>query len=200
MAAWRTLLRIVIVIFAFGNPAFPETITSVDQVIVFPANPNPNDYVHVILYGTEECLSAEDQRDPRVSISGKEIYIDFEQPPENPIIPICAPLIPKTLVTVPIWKSIEQLDIGNYRVTIRHWKRGTLAKAAFSVTPKIDIGGLTTGLTTRRILCKNLTTGKKKVIKGDVGTWDCEAAGLKVNPGDKIEQRVIGIAKESAFY
>ena len=71
-----------------------------------------------------------------------------------------------------------------------------MLRTTFTVTAKKEVGGQATGLTTRRILCKNLTTGTRKTIKGDVGTWDCEAAGLKVNPGDKIEQRVIGIAKE----
>lgn len=51
-----------------------------------------------------------------------------------------------------------------------------------------------TGMTTRRIVCKNLTTGKSKVIAGNADTWNCEAAGLKVKPGDKVWMTVKGVA------
>jgi len=61
--------------------------------------------------------------------------------------------------------------------------------------PDISVGGTVTGVNPRRVVCKNLTTRKHVTILLDgVTAWDCEAAGLVVNPGDRIWQTVIGIA------
>lgn len=190
------------IMFACSAPAISEekALATVDKVIVLPPNPTPIDHIVVALYGIKECPFPEDSRSPYVYLSGEEIHIDYEQPPPSNLPLDCPAEIVKLSVTVPVSEAIGQLDVGNYGVTIHHWKWGTLAHTSFSVTPKKDIGGLTTGLATRRIICKNLTTGKRKIIKGDIGTWDCEANGLKVNPGDKIEQRIIGTAKETAPY
>ena len=44
------------------------------------------------------------------------------------------------------------------------------------------------------VVCKNLTTGQRVVIRGVATSWDCEAAGLVVHPGNLIQQTVTGTA------
>lgn len=58
-----------------------------------------------------------------------------------------------------------------------------------------NVGGSITGAEGARILCRNLTSGQS--VTGQLGgetSWDCEAFGLQVNPGDVIIQQVKGRA------
>ncbi|MBI3449252.1 MAG: hypothetical protein HY049_10095 [Acidobacteria bacterium] len=58
-----------------------------------------------------------------------------------------------------------------------------------------SVSGSATGVTTRRVICQNLTTHEEVTIHlAGATTWDCEAAGLVVHPGDIIVQRVKGTA------
>jgi hypothetical protein len=58
------------------------------------------------------------------------------------------------------------------------------------------VGGSVSAIRPRKVDCLNLTTRQRVSIElGVVTSWDCEAAGLIVNPGDKILQTVIGRAK-----
>ena len=57
-----------------------------------------------------------------------------------------------------------------------------------------SVGGSVTGMSpsTGKVTCRNVTTKKtvKITIPAGVGSWDCEEAGLVVNPGDKIKQTI----------
>jgi hypothetical protein len=64
------------------------------------------------------------------------------------------------------------------------------------VTRAETVGGSATGVTIKTVTCNNKST-KQKIgidIDGTATTWDCEAAGLIVNPGDKIDMKVKGTA------
>ncbi len=66
---------------------------------------------------------------------------------------------------------------------------------AFLPPPKV-FGGTVRGMVPNQVLCWNLTTRKTVVIRtGGATTWDCQAAGLVVNPGDRIGTAVEGRAK-----
>jgi outer membrane protein assembly factor BamB len=58
----------------------------------------------------------------------------------------------------------------------------------------LPVGGAVTGMSpmTGKVTCRNLTTKKNVKITLPVGVrlWDCEQAGLVVNPGDKIKQMI----------
>jgi hypothetical protein len=60
---------------------------------------------------------------------------------------------------------------------------------------KTDVGGSVTGMSPRtgKVTCRNLTTKKtvRITIPDGVRSWDCEQAGLVVNPGDKIKQTMM---------
>jgi hypothetical protein len=56
------------------------------------------------------------------------------------------------------------------------------------------VGGSVTSLTPTSVTCSNTTTGQSIVIKPRAPSWDCEAAGLVVNPGDRIRQTIGGTA------
>jgi hypothetical protein len=57
------------------------------------------------------------------------------------------------------------------------------------------VGGSVTGVSPRRVICLNRTTGQRVTIPlGGATSWDCGAAGLVVNPGDTIRQTVVGTA------
>lgn len=55
------------------------------------------------------------------------------------------------------------------------------------------VGGSVRGFRPRRARCINFTTGQSVVIElAGTPSWDCEAAGLVVNPGDRIHIGVNG--------
>ena len=71
----------------------------------------------------------------------------------------------------------------------------TLAYAgafAHSIQLGDTVGGCVTRTSVSKVICKNKTTGQKVVIKDGATCWDCEAAGLVVNPGDKVLIKVKG--------
>ena len=57
--------------------------------------------------------------------------------------------------------------------------------------PAFPVGGTVTGMSGELIICLNETTGQSVQIP-DAVFWDCEAAGLIVNPGDEVRQMVMG--------
>ena len=74
----------------------------------------------------------------------------------------------------------------------------TLAYAgafAHSIQLGDTVGGCVTRTSVSKVICKNKTTGQKVVIKDGVTCWDCEEAGLVVNPGDKVLIKVKGTAE-----
>ena len=69
----------------------------------------------------------------------------------------------------------------------------------FGVAP---VGGSIEGLTGREVVCRNLTSGASATIDlTGIERWDCEAAGLAVAVGERVEQsiraRVAGAAAGS---
>lgn len=64
-----------------------------------------------------------------------------------------------------------------------------------SVLP-IDVTVSSTGLTLKSVTCENLRTKKKvRINPANAQPWNCEAAGLLINTGDRIEIEINGKAK-----
>ena len=63
-----------------------------------------------------------------------------------------------------------------------------------NISPEAGLGGAVDCMTPRKILCQNMSTGDQ--IRITIATselsWDCEEAGLVVNPGDRVQMRVVG--------
>lgn len=57
------------------------------------------------------------------------------------------------------------------------------------------VGGSVIELTPRNVLCWNITTGESVSFQTSNPSWDCEAAGLIVAPGDRVFTGVEGIAQ-----
>ncbi|MGH8064309.1 MAG: LamG domain-containing protein [Candidatus Entotheonellia bacterium] len=57
------------------------------------------------------------------------------------------------------------------------------------------VGGSVTGLKPTRLLCRNLTTHQNVMIKDQQISWNCEAAGLVVTPGDELAIIIMGGAE-----
>jgi WD40 repeat protein len=74
---------------------------------------------------------------------------------------------------------------------------GLTAPFHITFTPEhLPVGGSVTGLDTTKARCVNRTTGDSVVISlAGITSWDCEAAGLVVNPGDAIHIGVYGNAE-----
>jgi len=51
-----------------------------------------------------------------------------------------------------------------------------------------------TGVSPTKVLCHNVTTGQRVVIRDGATSWDCEAMGLIVHTGNTIRQTVTGTA------
>lgn len=175
-----------------------NTITT--NVAIIPSNPTgDDDDIFVAIYGTwsNHCIP----RDAKLSLSGNMIHIDF---PLLPAHTVCAQALQEWGEIIPV--QLEQYYPGyttTYNVIVTQGST-ELAQYSFVVKPSNDVsiptndtvGGSSTAVNLRRITCKNLTTKKKKIIKNPVGSWNCEASGLIVNPGDRIEQTLIGRAKK----
>jgi hypothetical protein len=58
------------------------------------------------------------------------------------------------------------------------------------------VGGLATGFQPTKVVCRNVTTQQRIKITPQPGvrSWDCQGAGLEVNPGDLLRMRVRGPA------
>ncbi len=57
------------------------------------------------------------------------------------------------------------------------------------------VGGSATGLSITNVTCRGRGRPVTIQINGASDSWDCELAGLEVNPGDRIEMKVIGVAE-----
>ena len=70
----------------------------------------------------------------------------------------------------------------------------TLDDLAFDVLEPSHVGSSVSAVSPTRVTCRNVTTREKVVIRNGARFWDCEAAGLVVNPQDIIQQTVKGPA------
>jgi hypothetical protein len=66
---------------------------------------------------------------------------------------------------------------------------------AFEFGAQPALTGEVDGLLGHRVVCSNRTTGQQVIVPlaDGVTTWDCTAAGLVANPGDRIVETVTGI-------
>jgi hypothetical protein len=55
-------------------------------------------------------------------------------------------------------------------------------------------GGSVTGLTMQKVICQDRTTGGKVGVKASGPSWDCEALGLAVETGDRVQTNARGTA------
>jgi hypothetical protein len=169
------------------------------NIIIIPPNPVVTDRIFVAVYGgwNDGCVP----RDAQATFSENVIHIDF---PPKPAEVYCTASMTNWAEMVQVPTLAQQLPEGTYDVIVT---RGEieLGRHSFMVQKGLNdetastddtVGGLTTAINPRRVICKNLTSRKKKIIKNLTNSWNCEAAGLKVRPGDKIEQTVIGIVNE----
>jgi hypothetical protein len=59
-------------------------------------------------------------------------------------------------------------------------------------TPRLPIGGTVTGFPPTEVTCVNETSGQSVVIRSGAPSFDCEAAGLVVNPGNTVSIHITG--------
>jgi hypothetical protein len=89
--------------------------------------------------------------------------------------------------------AIDELAVYNRVLTAAEiqaiFEAGSAGKCKQGLT---GVGGTLTGLRPARIVCRNLTTHKHVVIRDHSPSWSCEAAGLKVTPGDIIRITILG--------
>lgn len=52
----------------------------------------------------------------------------------------------------------------------------------------VGVGGL-------KVVCQNLRTRRKVTLQPEGTTWDCVAAGLEVEPGDKVKVTISGVVE-----
>jgi hypothetical protein len=56
------------------------------------------------------------------------------------------------------------------------------------------VGGAVTGIATTKVTCENVTTRQRVQSSTNATSWDCEAMGLEVAPGDTVSTGVQGTA------
>lgn len=62
-------------------------------------------------------------------------------------------------------------------------------------TVTCGVGGSVTGITPRKVLCINHTTGQNIQVQTSETSWNCEELGLVVNPGDRVFTGMKGFAE-----
>jgi hypothetical protein len=180
------LWRIVGMLLLWGAAASAQDVGSA-AIEILPPRPTPDDFITVRLFGIwpDACVPQVMQ----VSNTGNEIHIEMSS-----ISGAC-------LTILRAWEqrvSVGQLAAGLYEVIVRYTPADqtqpsrVIGQARFTVGS--FIGGTVTGVTPGRILCKNVSTGQTVLIQKQAQSWDCEAAGLAIQPGDRVLQMVIGIA------
>ncbi|MCX7095575.1 MAG: hypothetical protein NTY50_19315 [Methylobacter sp.] len=155
------------------------------SVAIIPPNPTDHEAVIMGIYGVEgtSCVPANAQ----VSFSENVIHVDFPPIPDGTG---CFEAF--TPWGEMVWLDHE-LPEGAYDVIVTRGEVEQLARHSFRVQ---NSPSTSTSIKLQQVECKNLTTGKKKVINNPSSSWNCEAAGLKMHPGDKIEQILQGTAKK----
>jgi hypothetical protein len=152
------------------------------EIEIIPPNPTPHDIISIRLFGMwpNSCVPM----DPQVAIPGNKIRIDTFNPGE-----ICLTVITPWELMV----SINPLPAAIYQVTVIHhtpFEQLQIGQKVFTV--RSVVGGSVTGMSPRRVVCWNLTTGQRVVIPNPDRTWNCEEAGFVIEPGNRVLVGVIG--------
>ncbi|MCX7092977.1 MAG: hypothetical protein NTY50_05955 [Methylobacter sp.] len=160
------------------------SISSQASVAIIPPNPTDHQAILVAVYGVagDSCVP----KNAEASISENVIHIDFPPIPDGTIC----------FDSLTTWGELVWLDHelpeGAYDVIVT---RGEVELGRHSFSVK-NPPSTSTSIKIQQVTCKNLTTGEKKIIKNSSSSWNCEAAGLQVQPGDKIERILLGTAKK----
>jgi hypothetical protein len=94
---------------------------------------------------------------------------------------------------------------GVYTLVVQEgWAGGTLpylvslqcVAGACAPPSQIGVGGTVRGLSPTSVTCTNRITGRRVTIRDRSTIWDCEAAGLVVNSGDRIVIQVLGVVAD----
>ena len=186
----RCLLRNTCILLAALSPAVSvsaEGYVSIDrpkaEISIFPSNPVSSEDIIVVAHGMSSDCGLED---PQFTRSGSEFRIDFAPRPADLA---CA-------ATVGPWAEIiyprTYPRAGTYTVILT---RGGVefARQSFTVRNLVIMAP-------ERIICRNLRTGKKVVIRNPTGLerthediGDCAEQGLKLRSGDKVERTYRGV-------
>ncbi len=154
------------------------------SVAIIPPNPTDHEAIITAVYGVwgDSCVPENAQ----ASFSENVIHVDFPPIPDGT----------GCFLSFTTWGELMWLDHelpeGAYDVIVT---RGEVELGRHSFRVK-NSPSTSTSIKIQQVTCNNLTTGKKKVIKNSSSSWNCEAAGLKVHPGDKIERILLGTAKK----
>ena len=89
---------------------------------------------------------------------------------------------------------INPLPVGSYQVTITYATGSDapaeIGRASFMV--KEPVTGSFTPVKPVKVVCQNLTTRKRAVIRNPGDFWDCQAAGLEIGQGIASRKRSLG--------
>jgi hypothetical protein len=156
------------------------------EIEVVPPHPTPDDAITIRLSGTwpDSCTP----HGAAVSRSGPEISIELE----FPIFLVCLQVLTPWALEV----TIGQLPAGIYGVIVGFRAvegPRIIGRAEFAVEAP-SVGGVVMGVSPRRVVCWNLTTRRIIVIADGEKSWDCEGAGLRVRPGDRLLITISGRA------
>jgi lysyl endopeptidase len=81
---------------------------------------------------------------------------------------------------------------------LRDWldpdAQGVLSVEGMDPALPVTVRGTVAGLRLRRVICRNHTTGQLVRAALLTTSWDCEALGLVVHPGDRVSMHIIGMA------
>lgn len=107
---------------------------------------------------------------------------------------------PAVLASWSVEVQLGELPPGDYSATVRTvwpppfesvFPATTIGHLDFDVSERVGVRSW--GTHTRRVVCKNVTSGQRVVVRaGGLATTNCEAAGLVIAPGDRVVIRLLG--------
>ena len=108
---------------------------------------------------------------------------------------------PAVLASWSVAVELGELPPGDYSATVRTvpypppydfvFLATTIGHLDFDVSERVGVRSW--GTQTRRVVCKNVTSGQRVVVRaGGLATTNCEAAGLVIAPGDRVVIRILG--------
>jgi putative addiction module component (TIGR02574 family) len=107
---------------------------------------------------------------------------------------------PAVLASWSVEVQLGELPPGDYSATVRTvwpppfesvFPATTIGHLDFAVSERVGLRSY--GVHTRRVVCKNLTSGQRVIVRaGGSATTNCEAAGLVIAPGDRVVIRIVG--------
>jgi hypothetical protein len=188
----------------------PAAGVTVDDILAPLADNGGPTATHALVYGSPavdavpttdpDCLGTVDQRgSPRPAGAGCDVG-SFELGARPHVEGTVTGLAPRAVLcrnkttgqTLKEKTGIPSWDCEAMGLVVEPGHTVETSASGIVDTTDAHVGGSVVGITPTTISCRNLATGQRVRISTSATSWDCEALGLLVSAGNKVETGVLG--------